>query len=88
MDKQVAQPVHPTPGNPEVKPKADYRGFVAGVFSGIAKLSGMRIYLRRDRDATANNTSGPSVCDDEPVLSTSTPLTAQIRHGQGTTTDE
>lgn len=23
------------------KPKANYRGFVAGVFSGIAKLSGM-----------------------------------------------
>lgn len=28
-------------GNTAKKPEANYRGFVAGVFSGIAKLSGM-----------------------------------------------
>lgn len=27
-------------GVAQVKPKKDYKGFVAGVFSGIAKLSG------------------------------------------------
>lgn len=29
-----------SPKTPEVKEKKNYKGFVAGVFSGIAKLSG------------------------------------------------
>lgn len=30
-------------GNTAKKPDANYRGFVAGIFSGIAKLSGMSL---------------------------------------------
>jgi hypothetical protein len=37
----MAQPVDPAPASEAAPRKAkNYRGFVAGVFSGIAKLSG------------------------------------------------
>ena len=57
-EKSAATALIATSEEPQKSPK-HYRGFVAGVFSGIAKLSGTALALNASYKNTTNNSSRP-----------------------------